>query len=431
MIRCRSLSEFIYMDKKDVKLINAIIVSKNKKGINDVFSRSVYKIRDFENEYAFEFLGKEIVLSNRDIEFSINERTYRIEYISYYTDIVDFKSFINITKKIIGDNDYKFFNKEGRRCYYVNTYYDSNNNFMYHQFRVGEDVFVNVSDKLKCTSNSNFDIFIKDTCDKFNYLDGVKYNDGEFIFLGVDNSGKIISPVPYNNPKELSVYGYIDYINSKNKMTETFDAVLSAVNIVDSHPDVINFDYVRNLYGGHDVPQGTIVEFVRKDNKNVVCKWYSIIKVISNYQYKYQCYSYVDYVIFDDIVNRNDYISTNTSSNMATDVRILNKDEALEVFNSIKEKLEASGTDINSVICNAESMYNLKKQISTDNNVQEKYEFKIFDYVIAVCNIQNVKPTVYQYQNENDSMYNMIGGVSISKKDFNIVPYKGNEYLIK
>lgn len=197
------------------------------------------------------------------------------------------------------------------------------------------------------------------------------------------------------------------------------------------------------------IPSGKVVLMKRYaiNSPKVISSWYSIVKmaVKDKTTNKYNCLSFFNISISDKSSNK---CTGETSYNCVTtsdSMDVCNPDDIVRFLNLIStNELDYKDLIDRGVINNKLASDNFINQVSkfaecdgectisnngSDDN-QKSEEYKIFDFVIAK-NKKDGHVAVYQYQNQNDLYYNMIGGVSCSKEYFEIMPYKGNEHLIK
>lgn len=198
-----------------------------------------------------------------------------------------------------------------------------------------------------------------------------------------------------------------------------------------------------------DVPSGKVVLMKRYSisSPKVISSWYSIVKMVvkDKATNKYNCLSFFNISISDKSSNKHagktNYDCVTTSDSMD----VCNPDDIVGFLNLISSnELDYKDLVDRGVIDNKLASDNFMNQVGkfaecnsectilnrdSDDN-QKSEEYRIFDFVI-VKNRKDGHVAVYQYQNQNDLYYNMIGGISFSKEYFEIMPYKGNEHLIK
>lgn len=456
MVICEKLFDFL--TNKDgytneiIKSANVIFeyIENNKKRI------SIRKIRlmdDNPNSMFFRFRERVLFLDRKSLLITPDGTTINILYVSYnkeYTAKEAFESTLEGTSL----SDFVFttdtlleVHPAFKICYPSNM---AASGYVFERKTGDKNNFGFIVDNnFNCQINKDYNVKFS-TENSFLFRECIEIEDADYntygMFLGYIGRHKIL--VCYYNEKSKSFKLKEVFTNVNGNRTIDFYKLMYSI-MEDGVPIGCYINDFNEDCSLMDVPSGKVVLMKRYaiNNPKVISSWYSIVKmaVKDKTTNKYSCLSFFNISISDKSSNKR---TGETSYNCVTtsdSMDVCNPDDIVRFLNLIStNELDYKDLIDRGVINNKLASDNFINQVSkfakcdgectisnSDSNDNRKSEeYKIFDFVI-VRNKKDGRMTICQYQNQSDSCYNMIGGMSCSKEYFEIMPYKGNEHLIK
>lgn len=306
-----------------------------------------------------------------------------------------------------------------------------------------------VDSNFNCQINKDYNVKFSIE-NSFSFRDCIEIEEADYntygIFLGYIGRHRIL--VCYYNEKSKSFELKEVFTNVNRNRTIDFYKLMYSI----MEYGIPIGCYINDFNEDHslmDVPSGKVVLMKRYaiNSPKVISSWYSIVRMVvkDKTTNKYNCLSFFNISISDKSSNRRTGETSYNCVTISDSMDACNPDDIVRFLNLIstneldyKDLVDrgvinnklASDNFINQVSKFAECDSECTISNSDSNDNQKSEEYKIFDFVIAK-NKKDGRVAVYQYQNQNDLYYNMIGGVSCSKEYFEIMPYKGNEHLVK